>query len=132
VALVGRDDKDPPTPDFDPPDGYDWGRVGYSDAGRGSNSVAGSYFSQYQASGGGTASFALNVTTISNLLNWTTGPPPQWYEQISAGNPNLRIKLRVDYEWDAVPERGTWLLMALGLGALGAWARRRRVSAPAR
>ncbi|NPV48938.1 MAG: choice-of-anchor E domain-containing protein [Armatimonadetes bacterium] len=130
AMLLDRDTPGPPEPpDYQPPDGYTWGRVGYSGADRGSTSVGSSYFSQYQASGGGTTDFTLNVTTIEKLLNWVTGPPPQWSEQITDGNPNLRIHLRVDYEWDAVPERGTWVLMVLGLGGLVAWTRHRRLRA---
>ena len=131
VIILGRDDKDPPTPDYQPPDGYDWGRVGYSDADRGSTSVGSSYFSQYQASGGGTATFSLNVTNLANLILWSPSPPNHYHQLIQNGDPSLRLKLRVDYEWDAVPERGTWVLMVLGLGGLVAWTRHRRQRAAA-
>lgn len=133
ITVLDRDTPGPPQPpDYQPPDGYTWGRVGYSGADRGSTSIGSSYFSQYQASGGGTTNFSLNATTIDKLLDWVTGPPPHWSEQITDGNLNLRIHLRVDYEWDAVPERGTWALMVLGLGGLVAWARhcRRRAAGP--
>jgi len=124
--VISRDDKEGEAPEYEPPDGYNWGRIGYTNADRGTAFVGSTYFSQYQTAGGGTTNFNLNVTTLDNVLNWAEGPPPQWYEEILSGDPSLRVRMRVDYEWDVAPESGTWVMMALGLGGLAAWTRRRR------
>ena len=126
ATILDRADKDHGPPDYNAPDGYNWGRVGYGNTLNSTNLVGNGFFSQYQANGGANTAFTVSVTNVTNSLNWITGPPPQWSQLIGNGNPNLRVSIRVDYDWAAVPEPSTWLSMALGLVGMGYWARRRR------
>jgi hypothetical protein len=126
ATIVDRADNSHGPPDYNPPSGYNWGRVGYGNTLNSTSLVGSSFLSQYQGSGGGSTSFAVSATDLANSLNWITGPPPHWSQLIGNGNPNLRVSIRVDYDWGAVPEPSTWLLMAVGLAGVGCWARRRR------
>lgn len=128
-VTLARDNGDRNYMSFNPPDGYVFGRVGYADTINGSPILVGSsHYNQYQQSGGGNVAFTADVTDITNQLVFTS-TRNTYQSSITNGAPNLKISIKVDYEWAAVPEPGTWLLMATGCGGILLWRRRQRGSA---
>lgn len=115
------------TVDYTGPDGFVWTSVAFSDPSDVYN-IAPSFFSNY--TGTGTTPFNVNVTTFSNTIGYVNEPPNQQTNTFANLSPaGLRLNVRVDYQYDAVPEPGTMALLGLGLFGIGAWRKRRQAAA---
>jgi hypothetical protein len=99
------------------PDGFDFGAISYSGLTEGPFNPA---TGLYATAGAGTVNFVVDVTQMTNDLQF--GPMPDAY-QAEVQDPNLTVDIQVTYTF--TPEPATMALLAAG-GALAAFMRRRR------
>jgi hypothetical protein len=92
--------------------------------------VAYSAFGDPVGRGGGGSSFARALPSEFALLAEDTGIAGVDIQPFSFGLPTFRNGV-LTFELLAVPEPSTWLMMIMGMGALGAALRRRRALTPA-
>ena len=123
IIPLDPDDGDLGIFDPNPPDGHDFGTVGFSGEGGGIYSPTPAL---YETAGPGTVQFAVNPEAMVNDLQFGI-TPDAW--QLEVQNPFMDVHVEVVYDYECVPEPSTFVLAGFGLlGLLAcAWRSRKRV-----
>ena len=94
-----------------PPDGFDFGPLGYP-----TEAALGSPYAPapalYETAGPGTVDFLVDVLSMVNDLQFNISPDA-W--QLEVQDPILTVTVDLDYEWICVPEPATASLIAVGM-----------------